>query len=135
MGSIGWLGNMIYYDCKNIFHDISHYSSSKDRALAFYSLHTLHSHFPLPPAPRKIIDKRMLIWSSAIGNGRSKKSRLMGVIREAAAVMWNRSSVKREVSTSCVVVVDCNDISPSRKPIPMELYQVLRYRQRLPLLL
>ena len=36
---------------------------------------------------------------------------------------------------SSVVVVDCNDISPSRKPILIELYQAARPQQRLPLLL
>ena len=36
---------------------------------------------------------------------------------------------------SYVVVVDCNDISPSRKQVLMELYQAPRPRQRLSLLL
>ena len=39
--------------------------------------------------------------------------------------------MKREVSTSGAVVVDYNDISPSRKPILMELYQAPPPRQRL----
>ena len=39
------------------------------------------------------------------------------------------------VSTSRVVVVDCNDISPSRKQVLMELYQAPRPRQRFSLLL
>ena len=34
-----------------------------------------------------------------------------------------------------MVVVDCNDISPSRKPVLMELYQAPHPRQRLPLFL
>ena len=36
---------------------------------------------------------------------------------------------------SCVVVVDCNDISPSRKHVLMELYQATHPRHRLPSLL
>ena len=30
VSSIGWLGYVIYYDCKSFFPNISHYSSSKD---------------------------------------------------------------------------------------------------------
>ena len=41
-----WLGNMMYYDFKSVFPNISYYSSSKDRALALCSLHT--PTFPSP---------------------------------------------------------------------------------------
>ena len=56
--SIGWLGNVIYYDCKSFFPNISYYSSAKDRALALYPTF----HLPLPPAARKIIET--LRWGS-----------------------------------------------------------------------
>ena len=59
--SIGWLGNVIYYDCKSFFPNISYYSSSKDWALALYPTF----HLPLPPATCKIIE--MLRWGSEIG--------------------------------------------------------------------
>ena len=36
---------------------------------------------------------------------------------------------------SSVVIVDCNDLSPSRKPILTKLFQAQRPQQRFPLLL
>ena len=63
------------------------------------------------------------------------KSRLMGVGGGRQRRCGIRSSVKWEVSTSSVVIVDGNDIFPSRKPILMELYQAPRPQRRLPLLL
>ena len=56
----------MYYDRKSFFPNISHYSSSKDRALALCSLRAPHSHHSSPPAAYKIIDKWILRWSSEI---------------------------------------------------------------------
>ena len=50
----------MHYDRKSFFPNISHYSSSKDRALDLYPIFPL----PLAPAARKIIE--MLRWSSEI---------------------------------------------------------------------
>ena len=51
---------MMHYDRKSFFPNISHYSSSKDRALALYPTF----HLLLPPAARKIIE--ILRWGSEI---------------------------------------------------------------------
>ena len=74
----------MYYDRKSFFPNISHYSSSEDRALVLHSHRTPHSHHPSPPGACKIIDKQMLRRSSEI---REWEKRLMGVFRGAAAVM------------------------------------------------
>ena len=122
----------MFYDRKSFFPNIFHYSSSKDRALALYPT------FPSPTTSgysQNYRDVTIGHWDLGIAEARSTKSCLKGVGRGQQQWCGIRSSVKREVSTSCVVVVDCNNTPPNLKLILMELYQAPRLRQRLTLLL
>ena len=79
VSSIGWLGNVIYYDCKSFFPNISHYSSSKDRALALYPTF----HLLLPPAARKIIE--ILRWGSEIWELEKHGEPIDGSLQESSS--------------------------------------------------